>query len=99
VQSAFLFLVGVGLLLAGVVSKIYYISIAGFVVMLFSAMWGLNSWRHMGGVTSGRGFDASRGQMRAAGKRRRRRRRRGDSGFMERLEERWRRRQEGGGRR
>ncbi|HEV2373927.1 MAG TPA: DUF3040 domain-containing protein [Streptosporangiaceae bacterium] len=93
VQAVFLFLLGVGLLLAGVVSKLYYISVAGFVVMLFSAMWGLNSWRHMGGVTSGRGFGAGRGPVRATDKRRRRRR---DSGFMERLEERWRRRQEGG---
>ena len=43
------FLVGVGMLLAGVVSKVTYIGVGGFVVMLACAMWALTSWRHMSG--------------------------------------------------
>ncbi|HEY7431044.1 MAG TPA: DUF3040 domain-containing protein [Streptosporangiaceae bacterium] len=114
VQAAILFFIGVGLLLAGVISKIIPIGVGGFVVMLGSAMWALTSWRHINGIASGRiqavgrgagaagrapgGGRRSRGGGRrpARGKRPRTRRERSGLGFMERLEERWRRRQEGG---
>ena len=102
VQAAIVFLLGVGLLLAGVISKIIFVGVGGFVVMLASAMWALTSWRHMGGIVSGRGTNPgsgpapARGPGRSPAKRRRRRRERSGLGFMERLEERWRRRQEGG---
>lgn len=89
-------LLGVALLLAGVISKFIFplIGVAGFLVMLASAMWGLTSWRRING-----GISASRAPS-AQLRRRRRSRRRSRSratghGFMERLEERWRRRQEG----
>lgn len=121
VYAAIGFLLGVGLLLAGVVSKYIFVSVGGFVVMLACAMWALTSWRHMGGAASGRGFGLPRGGTRGPGTRGpgargpgaqgqggargrgrgrkpgrdRRRRRAGGGGFMERLEERWRRRQEG----
>ncbi len=97
------FLVGVGLLLAGVIFKRFFpwIAVGGFVVMLASAMWALNSWRHMGGVVAGRGA-AGRGSRGSRGGRSRRSSRSSRRGrvaggptFMERLEERWRRRQEG----
>jgi DUF3040 family protein len=107
VQAAVMFLLGVGLLLYGVISKFIPIGAGGFVIMLASAMWALTSWRHMGGIVSGRGVvrgtapvrpatagrPGGRGQMR--GKRWHARSRHRQS-FMERLEERWRRRQEGG---
>jgi Protein of unknown function (DUF3040) len=121
VQAAIGFLLGVGLLLAGVVSKVIFIGVGGFVVMLACAMWALTSWRHMGGGGSGRaatgpsatgraatgraatgraatGRAASPGPATARGRKPRkdRRGRSGGTGFMERLEERWRRRQEGG---
>jgi hypothetical protein len=90
VEAAIGFLLGVGLLLAGVVFKLTVVGVAGFVVMLACSMWALSSWRHMsGGPTSGRGPARER-QRRAkppAGPKTR---------FMERLEERWRRRQERG---
>jgi hypothetical protein len=129
VEAAIGFLLGVGLLLAGVVSMYIFVSVGGFVVMLACAMWALTSWRHMGGAASGRSFGlprggargpgargtgtrgtgtrgtgargaATRGQGSARGRGRkpgkdRRRGRAGGGGFMERLEERWRRRQEG----
>ena len=100
VEAAIGFLLGVGLLMAGVVSKYTPISVAGFVIMLACSMWALSSWRHMSGSVAGRpGAARDRrtrpgrsarparpaGTARSAGPRPR---------FMERLEERWRRRQE-----
>jgi hypothetical protein len=113
VEAAIGFVIGVGLLLAGVISKIIFVGVGGFLVMLACAMWALTSWRHMGGIMSGKGLSvarpqgaaraqgAARPQGHARGSRRRRstvKGRRDKSGlsFMERLEERWRRRQEGG---
>jgi hypothetical protein len=90
IEAAVGFLLGVGMLLAGVVTKYIWIGVAGFVVMLACAMWALTSYRHMNGVSSGRG--AARGNAKQTG---RRRGRQASSGMMERLEERWRRRQEG----
>jgi len=104
VYAAIGFLLGVGLLLAGVVSKVIFVGVGGFVVMLACAMWALTSWRHMGGAVTGRTAGASRPPAggSARGQRRRRASRKdqsgragGRTGFMERLEERWRRRQEG----
>jgi Protein of unknown function (DUF3040) len=102
VYAAIGFLLGVGLLLAGVVSKVIFVGVGGFVVMLACAMWALTSWRHMGGTVTGRAAGASRGPGGArgqrpgrAGRKDRRGRSSGKTGFMERLEERWRRRQEG----
>jgi Protein of unknown function (DUF3040) len=102
VYAAIGFLLGVGLLLAGVVSKLIFVGVGGFVVMLACAMWALTSWRHIGGVASGRATGPSRGPGDARSQRRGqkagkdRRGGAGRAGFMERLEERWRRRQEGG---
>ena len=108
VQAAIGFLLGVGLLLAGVVSKVIFVGVGGFVVMLACAMWALTSWRHMGGTVTTRGAGASRGaaaspgpagpargQRRGRASRKDRRGRASGTGFMERLEERWRRRQQG----
>jgi Protein of unknown function (DUF3040) len=94
VKAALGFLLGVALLLAGVISKVIEVGVAGFLVMLASSMWALTSWRRIGGSPS-----AARPPSVTALKRRRRRRQRRPSGqgFMERMEERWRRRQEGGG--
>jgi Protein of unknown function (DUF3040) len=101
VQAAVGFLLGVGLLLAGVVSQYIFVGVGGFVVMLACAMWALTSWRHMGGVVSGRAIEVNRGsgggrsQRKGRKPRKDQRGRAGGGGFMERLEERWRRRQEG----
>ena len=107
VEAAIGFVIGVGLLLAGVISKIIFVGVGGFLVMLACAMWALTSWRHMGGIVSGKGLGvasvqappahahAQRGRRKGARGRRAAREKSG-LGFMERLEERWRRRQEGG---
>jgi Protein of unknown function (DUF3040) len=104
VEAAIGFLIGVGMLLGGVISKFVPVGVGGFLVMLACAMWALTSWRHMGGIVSGRGLSVARPAGAAGGTREgrgmRRGRRRGREkarlSFMERLEERWRRRQEGG---
>jgi hypothetical protein len=86
IEAAIGFVLGVGLLMAGVVSKYIWIGVAGFVVMLACSMWALTSWRHIAGVATARTGPVRerRGRARPSGPR-----------FMERLEERWRRRQEG----
>ncbi len=87
VEAAIGFLLGVGLLLAGVISKLTLIGVAGFVVMLACSMWALSSWRHMSGGAPGRpGLARDRRARPPVSSSR--------SRFMERLEERWRRRQE-----
>ncbi|HEY6275065.1 MAG TPA: DUF3040 domain-containing protein [Streptosporangiaceae bacterium] len=111
VYAAIGFLIGVGLLLAGVVAKDTFIGVGGFVVMLACAMWALTSWRHMGGgpaathaAAPGRGQvrgpapgpGRERSQRRAKAPPKSKKSRAAKSSFMERLEERWRRRQEGG---
>ena len=98
VEAAIGFLLGVGLLLAGVVSKLTVVGVAGFVVMLACSMWALSSWRHMsGGAAAGRGPARERRARRGPARERRARPAAGSrTRFMERLEERWRRRQERG---
>lgn len=85
------FLLGVGLLVAGVIIKYIPMGVAGFLVMLTCAMWALTSWRHMSGL----GPRRPPAPAPARKGRRRSRSRPTGQGFMERLEERWRRRQEG----
>jgi len=87
IQAAFGFLVGVGLLVAGVATKDPWIGVAGFVVMLAASMWALTSYRHMAGIRAGRGLAKESRPGKAP-----------SAGMMERIEERWRRRQERDGR-
>jgi hypothetical protein len=91
------FVIGVGLLLAGVVINVIPIAVAGFVVMLACSLWAVTSYRRMTGITTGH----APAQARASGKKRpaatgRRAGKQAGSGLMGRLEERWRRRQERG---
>ncbi len=85
IEAALGFLLGVGMLVAGVVTKYIWIGVAGFVVMLACSMWALTSYRHMTGAATGRGGPKPKDRQagHASG-----------TGMMERLEERWRRRQE-----
>jgi len=97
IAAALGFLAGVGLLLAGVVVNIIPIAVAGFVVMLACSMWAVTSYRRMTGSIPGHSPAGNRGSgkgRRAASGRRSGKQAR--AGIMERLEERWRRRQQGG---
>jgi Protein of unknown function (DUF3040) len=91
-QAASGFVVGAGMVAAGVVLPLLWLAVGGFVLMLLCSIWAMNSWRHMAGVTLGVAGRAP------ASKRRARRKNRGKANrgaMMERLDERWRRRQEG----
>ena len=87
---------GAAMVAAGIVlPHLIGLAVGGFVVMLLSGVWALSSWRQMATVTLG---GAAGGPV---GKRRSRRSRRGRGQpargtMMERFDERWRRRQEGG---
>lgn len=89
IQAAIGFLVGAGLLVAGILTRYYWMGVAGFLVMLTCAVWALSSWRHINrpATRPGPAAPPKRGRGRAGT----------GQGFMERLEERWRRRQENGG--
>jgi len=96
VAAAVGFLVGVGLLLAGVVVNVILIAVAGFVVMLACTLWAVTSYRRMTGSATGRAPTRARGpgsKQRAA--RGRRAGTQAGPGFMGWLEERWQRRQQG----
>ncbi len=85
--------VGAAMLAAGIALPLIGLAVAGFIVLLLSGI-ALGSWREMTTVTVG---DAARGP---GGKplqgRKRQRGEAGRASIMERLAERWRRRQEGG---
>jgi Protein of unknown function (DUF3040) len=91
VLAALGFLVGIGMVAAGFVLK--YLSpgleIAGFAVLLASALWAVSSYRRMAGVLARAPGSRSRRRDRRAA-------RRASGGFMERLEGRWQRRRESG---
>jgi hypothetical protein len=72
---------GAAMIAAGIVLPLIGLAVAGFVVMLLSGIWALNSGRQMATVAIG---DAPRGPAPTR------------ATIMERLDERWRRRQEGG---
>jgi Na+/proline symporter len=97
VQAVAGFVLGVGLLLGGVITQYIWVGVAGFIVMLVCSMWALTSWRHASGMSAAFGRSRPKTTQR---RRRREARARGGPvagpGLMERLEERWRRRQEGG---
>jgi hypothetical protein len=89
VQAALGFLVGIGMVAAGfVLKRFFWLEIAGFAVMLASALWAVSSYRRMAGVLASGARRSHRRDRRAA--------RRADGGFMERVEARWHRRQERG---
>ena len=105
------FLVGVAVLMTGAVMQQTIVGIIGFVVMLASAYVALSSWRGQNSApTSGEGRPVADSPESAFGlsvieggkSRKRSPRARGTShghnhSFMERFEERWRRRREGNG--
>ncbi|HET6967950.1 MAG TPA: DUF3040 domain-containing protein [Ornithinibacter sp.] len=100
------FLVGVTILMAGAITQMPPIGIAGFVVMLGSATVALSAIRGQQAASApadprtamhpSRGFTVIDGG-RTSRTRRQRRTSAGHGSFMERMEERWRRRRESGG--
>jgi len=96
IAAALGFVIGVGLLLAGVVINVIPVAVAGFVVMLACSLWAVTSYRRMTGTATGRAAVKDRGPgSRRHAARGRRPGQQAGSGLMGRLEERWRRRQQG----
>jgi Flp pilus assembly protein TadB len=92
VQAFIGVLIGAGLLAAGVVTHRVYFDAAGSAIVLLSLLWALVTWRrHAARVRPARSklksVGPGGGHSRAASTRRAR--------LMERMEERWKRRQEG----
>jgi hypothetical protein len=101
ILAGLVFLVGVTVLMTGAIAQLWYVGIVGFVIMLASATVALGSMRQSGGAEP-RATDHSSGFTvieggRTARTRRPRNRNVSSGSFMERMEERWRRRREGGG--
>ena len=86
--------IGVGLLPAGAVTHRLYLEAAGVVIVVLSLVWAVVSWRrYVAGIRparSGAGTTAATGTKHRSGPARRAR-------MMERMAQRWRRRQEGDG--
>jgi len=86
--------IGAGLLAAGAVTHRVWLGAAGVVIMLLSLVGAVVSWRRYAAWVqrprSGAGTETATGAKRRPGQTRRAR-------MMERVEERWRRRQEGNG--
>jgi len=76
---------------AGIILPLLGLAVGGFVIVLLSGIWALTSWRQMA--------TAELGTTQRGPKAKRRRRGKNNAAargtMMERLEERWRRRQEG----
>jgi hypothetical protein len=90
IQAAVGFLLGVGALVAGIFLKYDWLMAAGVAVLLLSGIVAIVSYRRMAGMLTDR--KRRRRDRKAAAKAA------ASSGLMERLEERWRRRQEGNNR-
>jgi Protein of unknown function (DUF3040) len=86
--------IGVGLLPAGAVTHRLYLAAAGVVIVVLSLVWAAVSWRrYVAGIRPARpgaGTTTAKGTKHRSGQTRRAR-------MMERMAQRWRRRQEGGG--
>ncbi len=98
------FVVGIGGVAAGFILKYSWLEAAGFAVMLACSALAVSSYRRMSGIVLERRRGRDRNGMDPSGidrgRSRRGRNRRGpkpaaSAGLMERIEERWRRRQEG----
>jgi hypothetical protein len=92
VQALIGLALGAGMVVAGIVLPLVGMAAGGFVVLLLSGIWALNSWRQMATTALGVPKRAPEGARR---RRRGKRGRESRSSMMERLDERWRRRQEG----
>jgi len=86
--------IGAGLLAAGAVTSRVLLGAAGVVIVLLSLEWAVTGWRRYAAAArparSPAGTKTARGAKRRPGQTRRAR-------MMQRMEERWRRRQEGNG--
>ncbi|HSR87286.1 MAG TPA: DUF3040 domain-containing protein [Streptosporangiaceae bacterium] len=91
IEAAIGFVIGVGAVAAGFYLKYNWLAAIGFAIMIVSSIWAVASYRRMAGLTTDRGQRRDRRARRAP-------KAAANSGLMDRIEERWRRRQEGNNR-
>ena len=96
------FVLGLAALMAGVVLPMVAVGIVGFLVMLASAYLALSSWSARDAASAPASAPAEQGQLHVirggkSGRGRSPKRGASHGSMMERFEERWRRRREGGG--
>jgi hypothetical protein len=103
IAAGALFVVGIVVLMTGVISELPVVGIAGFVIMLASATFGLAQLRSQRGASNQPASRAPEGNgstgftlIHGSGGGRTRKPRRTSASFMDRMEERWRRRREQG---
>ena len=96
VQASVGFVAGVGALVAGLLLKYPWLDVVGFVIMVASSMWVVMNYRRMVGVTVDQRDRRNRRDRRDRGPSASRDKapKSSNAGVMDRLEERWRRRQE-----
>jgi len=93
VVAGIAFVVGIAVLMAGAILRLPLLGIAGFVVMLGSATVGLAAWRNR--TQQGPAAASGHPSLRVVEGGRAPRARRSNAGFMDRMEQRWRRRRDG----
>jgi hypothetical protein len=102
------FVIGIAVMMTGVVANLIPVGIVGFLVMLASATMGLTALRGQRAAPAGTEEEAAAEEQReerrftviqggGRGRKQRRTPRQPRGSFMERMEERWRRRRESGG--
>ena len=94
--SAGVFVLGIILLMTGVIMPQTLVSVAGFVLMLGGAYFGLTEWRRSTQPEPLYAVGSEKSKTKAKGPAKARPRAAASGSFMERLEERWRRRRESG---
>ncbi len=96
ILAGFVFAVGIAVLMTGAITQLWYVGLAGFVIMLGSATMGLGSIREKQAPTEQQSTDPTSGftviEGGRAGKTRKPRNTSSHASFMERMEERWRKR-------
>lgn len=92
------FVLGIGMLMTGAVTQVIALGVAGFVVMLVSAWYAVTSWRRVPEADEAAEADPNVVDIGPGSARRRRRTGKATShgSFMERMEERWKRRRDEG---
>ncbi len=88
VQAAIGFILGVAAVAAGFYLKYNWLAAIGFAIMIVSSIWAVASYRRMAGMTVDRRKRPDKRAPKTAA----------NTGLMDRIEERWRRRQEGNNR-
>lgn len=92
--AAFGFVAGIALLMVGVISTVTALGVAGFVIMLGSVYLFLTAWRS--GISKTDESDESSGAAKKSKKSQSPSRPSTSESFMQRMEERWRRRRDSG---